>query len=50
MKSVKFYWWKLRKKLGSPRLLCDTCEYDYHTACDNPRRPNATECHDYKKR
>ncbi|MHB8895252.1 MAG: PHD finger domain-containing protein [Candidatus Geothermincolia bacterium] len=50
MKSPKMFWWKMRKKLGSPKLLCDTCKNDYHTVCLNPRRPNATECADYEKR
>jgi hypothetical protein len=46
----KMFWWRLRKKIGSPKLLCDTCRNDYHTVCLNPRRPNATECPDYEKR
>ncbi len=32
------------------RLLCDTCAYDYPSACRRPERPNATSCPDYKKR
>lgn len=50
MKNPKMYWWRMRKKLGSPKLLCDTCKNDYHRVCLNPRRPNATECEDYEKR
>jgi hypothetical protein len=50
MKSPKNFWWKMRKKLGAPKLLCDTCKYDYHTVCLNPQRPNATECSEYRKR
>ena len=50
MKSFKVFWWKLRKKLGSPRLLCDTCMYDHPSACKNARRPNVTACAEYKKR
>ncbi len=50
MKDIRMFWWRLRKKLGSPRLLCDTCMYDYPSACTNPKRPNATSCPDYKKR
>ena len=46
----KMFWWKLRKKMGSPKLLCDTCKFDYHTVCLNPRRPNATSCPDYQRR
>jgi hypothetical protein len=44
------FWLNIRKKLGNPKLLCDTCLYDYPSACWNPERPNATECPDYKKR
>jgi hypothetical protein len=44
------FWLNIRKKLGNPKLLCDTCLYDYPSACWNPKRPNATECPDYKKR
>lgn len=43
-------WFKIRRKLGAPKLLCDTCMYDYPSACHNPDRPNATECPDYRKR
>ena len=32
------------------RVLCDTCKYDYGTACTRPERPNATRCPDYKRR
>lgn len=46
----KMFWWRLRKKMGSPKLLCDTCKNDYHTVCLNPKRPNATECPDYQRR
>jgi len=50
MNSLKNLWYRLRKKMGDPKLLCDTCKYDYHTVCLNPKRPNATECPDYKRR
>ncbi len=50
MNKFKMYWWRLLKKAGAPKLLCDTCQYDYHTVCLNPKRPNATECSEYKKR
>jgi hypothetical protein len=39
------------KNISTPRrFLCDSCLYDYHTACNNPERPNVTDCPDYKKR
>jgi hypothetical protein len=30
------------------RLLCDTCKYDFGSACKRPERPNATSCPDYR--
>lgn len=50
MSAISNWWFKLRKQAGKPKLLCDTCLYDYHTACSNPKRPNATDCPDYKKK
>ncbi|HEY5531697.1 MAG TPA: hypothetical protein VIK22_06815 [Candidatus Anoxymicrobiaceae bacterium] len=50
MKNLRLLWWNFRKKLGSPKLLCDSCDYDYPSACHNSKRPNVTVCHDYKKR
>ncbi len=32
-----------------PTILCDTCKYDYGSACKRPERPNATRCPDYKR-
>ncbi len=32
------------------KFLCDSCAFDWRTACHNPDRPNATECKDYKSR
>lgn len=40
-----------KKIVGSgTRYLCDTCRYDYGTACSRPERPNAVQCPDYKPR
>jgi len=47
--------WKILKELWAaifPRehkFLCDTCRYDYGSACRRPERPNATKCPDYKR-
>lgn len=46
----KGFWLRLKKKMGIQKLLCDTCKYDYDSACHNPQRPNATSCPDYKRR
>lgn len=34
---------------GSGEFLCDTCRYDYGSACSRPERPNARKCPDYKR-
>ena len=34
---------------GSP-FLCDSCKYNYGSACLRPQRPNATSCPDYRRR
>jgi hypothetical protein len=40
----------LRSVFGRERkFLCDTCKYDYGTACRRPERPNAVKCPDYKR-
>jgi hypothetical protein len=41
---------KLKKATGKPVILCDTCMWDWRSACHNPARPNATSCPEYKKR
>lgn len=43
-------WKRLKGMFRRRRLLCDTCAYDYPSACSNPERPNATSCPDYRKR
>ncbi|MFC2063218.1 hypothetical protein ACFLS8_04680 [Chloroflexota bacterium] len=41
---------KLKKALGMNVLLCDSCKWNWRSACRNPDRPNATWCPDYAKR
>ena len=41
---------KIRKAFGGTVILCDTCMWDWRSACHNPDRPNATSCSEYKKR
>ena len=41
---------RLNRALGRNRILCDTCKWDWRSACNNPARPNATSCPDYEKR
>jgi len=40
----------LRGLVPGSAPLCDTCKYDYGTACTRPERPNARRCPDYKHR
>ena len=35
---------------GGSSYLCDSCKWDYGTACTRPERPNARTCPDYKKK
>ena len=30
-------------------FLCDSCKYDYRSACNRPERPNARRCPDYER-
>ena len=34
---------------GEEEILCDTCKYDFGSACTRPERPNATRCPDYRR-
>ena len=50
MKALKVFWQKLLAWLRLGGILCDTCKYDYGTACTRPDRPNATVCPDYGRK
>ncbi len=42
---------KIKKFLGmKDAILCNTCKWDWRSACHHRERPNATECRDYEKR
>jgi len=41
---------RLKKALGMKIFLCDSCKWNWRTACHYPERPNATWCPDYEKR
>ena len=30
--------------------ICDTCKWNWRTACHSPERPNATWCSEYTKK
>ena len=40
----------VRRVVPNTQPLCDTCKYDYQSACRRPERPNAMKCPDYKRR
>jgi predicted nucleic acid binding AN1-type Zn finger protein len=48
--SLRTFWQRLLSSLGLGSILCDTCKYDYGTACTRSERPNATVCDGYKKK
>jgi len=48
--GLRTFWQRLMVRLGLGRILCDTCKYDYGTACTRPERPNATVCPDYRRK
>jgi hypothetical protein len=50
MRFLRLAWQRLLDRLGLGKILCDTCMYDYGTACTRPERPNATVCPDYRRR
>ena len=41
---------RIKKALGMRIFLCDSCKWNWRSACHNSARPNATWCPDYKKR
>ncbi|MGB2799347.1 MAG: hypothetical protein WBC82_05850 [Dehalococcoidia bacterium] len=41
---------KTKKALGKNIFLCDSCAWNWRSACHRQERPNATWCPDYKKR
>ncbi|HJX03496.1 MAG TPA: hypothetical protein VJ488_02940 [Dehalococcoidia bacterium] len=41
---------KLRKMLGAEKILCNSCKYDWRSACHRAERPHAVWCPDYQKR
>ncbi len=41
---------RVKKMLGLKTILCDTCKWDWRSACHHTERPNATWCDDYEKR
>jgi hypothetical protein len=48
--GFKTLWQRLVTSLGLGKILCDSCKYDYGTACTRQERPNATVCSEYHSR
>ena len=47
-------WRKLKNLIADilgleKEILCDTCRYNFGSACKRPERPNATKCSDYRR-
>lgn len=43
-------WFRDTTGIGRGEFLCDTCLYNYGSACERPERPNAIRCPDYKSK
>jgi hypothetical protein len=41
---------RLKIMLGMKLVLCDSCKWDWRSACRNPERPHAIWCSEYEKR
>jgi hypothetical protein len=41
---------RIKKALGMNIILCDSCKWNWRSACRNPERPNAIWCPEYEKR
>lgn len=44
------YMLAVKRSLGLNVILCDSCAWNWRSACHRPERPNATWCPEYKKR
>ncbi len=41
---------RIKRLLGIKVFLCDSCKWNWRSACHVPERPNVTWCPDYEKR
>ncbi|HEX7365096.1 MAG TPA: hypothetical protein VF366_08025 [Dehalococcoidia bacterium] len=41
---------RIKKMLGMDIVVCDSCKWDYPSACHHSERPNAIWCPDYEKK
>ncbi len=49
MVKIRNAFFKLMIKLDNG-FLCDTCRYNHHSTCINPKRPNVKSCKEYTKK
>jgi hypothetical protein len=41
---------KIKEYFGKNVILCDSCKWNWRSACHDPARPNAKWCKEYEKR
>ncbi|MFC2019055.1 hypothetical protein ACFLU4_03765 [Chloroflexota bacterium] len=41
---------RIKRALGINIFLCDSCKWNWRSACHRPERPTATSCPEYAKR
>ena len=41
---------QIKSWFGMNTILCDSCKWNWRSACHRPERPNAVWCPDYEKR
>jgi hypothetical protein len=41
---------RIKRALGMNIILCDSCKWDWRSACHHPERPNAVWCPDWEKK
>jgi len=41
---------RVKKALGKNIILCDSCMWNWRSACNRPERPNAISCPDYREK
>jgi len=41
---------RIKKVLGMNVFLCDSCKWNWRSACRRPERPNATWCDEYARK
>lgn len=50
MRRLRLWWRGVKARRLTGEFLCDSCSYNYRSACNRPERPNAIRCPDYDAR